>query len=554
MRWREFVPSPCSTHHIDGTGRAAYADRFDEVLKFHPPGLAAVQRENEAWHIREDGSEAYRGRFLRTFGYYDGRAAVVAPDGWHHIDSTGRDVHPQRYAWCGNFQSGLCTVRNPESRYFHIRPDGCAAYAARWRYAGDFRDGIAVVQRDDGLSTHIGDDGQPLHGRWFLDLDVFHKGFARACDRDGWHHVDLGGRPVYAERFAAVEPFYNGQARVERFDGGLEVIDETGGQRIELRGALRSEFSALSADLVGFWKTRTIAAAAELGIFDFLPASDATLARECRLDQARVRRLLHALGELKLVRTSGDLWEATPRGAFLRNDHPMTLSGAALEYAGPFDRMWNQLADAVRNSPGSRAPDVFADVACDAGRLPRHTRMLNSYALHDYRPALDHIDLRGIELIVDAGGGVSALGRWITEEHPSIQVTVLERPEIVERFGVATERLRWLQRDLLAPWDVRADMVILARVLHDWDDEAAQQILVGARGVLPEGGRLVILEMLLDSESSNGRLCDLHLLMVTGGRERTRSEYEQLLHSAGFRLESVERVTAVPALITAVAI
>jgi len=36
-------------------------------------------------------------------------------------------------------------------------------------------------------------------------------------------------------RFAAVEPFYNGQARVERMDGRLEVIDETGKFLIELR-------------------------------------------------------------------------------------------------------------------------------------------------------------------------------------------------------------------------------------------------------------------------------------------------------------------------------
>jgi Fe-S cluster biogenesis protein NfuA len=33
------------------------------------------------------------------------------------------------------------------------------------------------------------------------------------------------GTPIYAGSFAAMEPFYNGQARVERFDGGLEVID-----------------------------------------------------------------------------------------------------------------------------------------------------------------------------------------------------------------------------------------------------------------------------------------------------------------------------------------
>lgn len=49
-----------------------------------------------------------------------------------------------------------------------------------------------------------------------------------------------------------VEPFYNGQARVERFDGGLEIIDETGMTVQELRPARTSEFARLSATWSAF--------------------------------------------------------------------------------------------------------------------------------------------------------------------------------------------------------------------------------------------------------------------------------------------------------------
>jgi hypothetical protein len=162
-------------------------------------------------------------------------AAVVGAGGWHHITPEGQDAYVERYAWCGNFQGGRCTVRESSGTYLHITADGPPAYVERWRYAGDHRDGIAVVQAADGRSSHIDRDGRVLHGRWFVDLDVFHKGFARARDEDGWTHIDRSGRPAYARRFAAVEPFYNGQARVERFDGALEVIDESGVTIIELR-------------------------------------------------------------------------------------------------------------------------------------------------------------------------------------------------------------------------------------------------------------------------------------------------------------------------------
>lgn len=234
MTWRDIDLAPDGTHHTRG-GQPLDGERYDEVLKFHDPGLAPVRRGAEAWHIRSDGTMAYGRRFRRTFGFYEGRAAVESTDGWHHIDPDGRDVYAARFDWCGNFQGGRCPVRETRGAYHHIKPDGEPAYPARWRYAGDYRDGIAVVQSDDGRSTHVDRDGARIHDRWFLDLDVFHKRFARARDQFGWMHVDARGEPAYRRRFAAVEPFYNGQARVERFDGGLEIIDERGTTRIELR-------------------------------------------------------------------------------------------------------------------------------------------------------------------------------------------------------------------------------------------------------------------------------------------------------------------------------
>jgi hypothetical protein len=252
MSWDHLTIAPDGSHHTTAQGKPAYGERFDEVLKFHAPGLAPVRRGRDAWHIRPDGSDAYARRFTRTFGYYDGFAAVAATDGWHHIATGGQDAYADRYAWCGNFQGGRCTVREVPGEYFHIRDDGQPLYIERWRYAGDYRDGVAVVQAADGRSTHIDEEGRVAHGRWFVDLDVFHKAFARARDEDGWTHVDMTGRPIYERRFAAVEPFYNGQARVECFDGALEVIDESGAAVVELRPPRRREFAALSGDEVGF--------------------------------------------------------------------------------------------------------------------------------------------------------------------------------------------------------------------------------------------------------------------------------------------------------------
>jgi hypothetical protein len=554
LSWQELTIAPDGTHHLTRAGEPAYRQRFDEVLKFHAPGLAAVRRSGLAWHILPDGSAAYERRFARTFGFYEGLAAVTATDGWHHVTPDGRDAYSARYAWCGNYQSDRCTVREPSGHYLHLGPDGQPAYACRWRYAGDYRDGVAVVQAEDGRSTHVDLAGQPTHARWFLDLDVFHKGFARARDDAGWTHVDEKGRPAYSRRFAAVEPFYNGQARVERFDGALEVIDESGEPVLQLRPPRRSELAALSADLVGFWRTQTIAAAVRLGVVEALPASEDELAERCDLSVVAVERLLRGLAELHLVTRHGGTWELTPRGLLLRAAHPLTFADAALEYAGPFSRMWEALPDALRAGSEWRGPDVFGQVARDEGRRRGHHRMLRSYARHDYPEVAIALALRGNERVIDAGGGLGSLAQSVLLTYPSTRVTVLDRPEVVEqgREEATASGLDWHAADLFEPWGLTADVVLLARVLHDWEDDAALRILSHAHAALAPRGRLFVIEMLLDEGSAAGALCDLHLLVVTGGRERTLQHLERLFHATGFRLEGVRALPALPSILVGV--
>ncbi len=343
-----------------------------------------------------------------------------------------------------------------------------------------------MVQDASGRSTHVDLDGRPLHDSWFLDLDVFHKGYARARDEAGWTHCDRRGRPAYARRFAAVEPFYNGQARVERFDGGLEVVDEAGETLVELRPALRSEFAALSGDLVGFWRTQAIRTAVSLGIFEGLPGTVDEVARAREIDPRGTYRLLRALGELSLVTRDGETWRTTPRGAYLRADHRFTLADAAEEYGLHFPRMWAALPEALRQGEAWPAPDIFGEVARDPDRAVSHHRMLRSYARHDYAAVPAALGLRGDEHVVDAGGGLGTLATLLVDNWPGLRVTLLDRPEVVAQARSAglAERISPRATDLFAPWDIQADAVVMARVLHDWDDDRAQAA-PGPRSPLP---------------------------------------------------------------------
>ena len=207
-------------------GKSLYPQRFQKVLNFHPPGLAPVKDISGSYHIDTKGDAAYADRYKNTFGFYEGVATVTTESGWCHITPEGIPIYQHRYEWCGNFQEQRCCVRNQKGNYFHILSNGAPLYSDSYLYAGDYKDGIAVVCRSDGKSSHIDLEGTIVHNNWYEQLDIFHKGFARAKDEKGWFHVNLDGKPAYDERFKSLETFYNGQGHAETLKGDLVVINE----------------------------------------------------------------------------------------------------------------------------------------------------------------------------------------------------------------------------------------------------------------------------------------------------------------------------------------
>lgn len=532
--WRNAVVAPDGTHHLLGVA-PFYASRFREVLTFHAPGLAPVIDSSGAYHIDIHGTAAYHRRFIRTFGFYEGIAAVAADDGWHHVRTNGEAVSAERWVWCGNFQNGRCPTRDAHDRYFHLTPDGEPAYAKRFRYVGDYRDGIAVVQGDDGLSTHVDLTGKEIHDNRFVDLDVFHKGYARARDEKGWMHVDSLGHPVYARRFASVEPFYNGQARVERDDGGLEVIDEEGRCLVELRPAQQSAFSLASTDLVSFWRCEAVFAAVNSGLFDRLPLPGRSVGEA-------EQRLLGALAELRLAQQTDGSWTATPAGAHFRRDHPRSLAAAARYWAADGRRAWSHLPWAIADSQW-RARDPFEEASSNVDQVAALHAALRPYAEEDYAGIANVVDPH--DEVIDAAGGSGALTVALLRGWPDARGVVFDRPEVVAAMTAPVDlarRMTFVAGDLFAPWPVSGSTIVLARILHDWPDERAVEILMRARAAVRPGGKLYVVEMVRSEDDPRGGLLSLHMLLSTGGRERTLDDFRMLLLRADWEVREVRKL------------
>jgi hypothetical protein len=90
-----------------------------------------------------------------------------------------------------------------------------------------------------------------------------------------------------------------------------------------------------------------------------------------------------------------------------------------------------------------------------------------------------------------------------------------------------------------------ADVYLLKSIIHDWEEEKALAILETCRRAMSAKSRLVLLERELPERAGNSDetlpavMSDLHMMVVLGGKERTSSEYRELLAQAGLSMTRV---------------
>lgn len=553
------------THHLVD-GEAAYKNRFEYVEKFHEPGLAPVRDESGAYHIQMDGSPAYSRRFLRAFGFYSNRAAVCSEDGWHHILSDGSDLYPERCSWVGNFQEGLCTVRDHDGFYRYLGLDGARKSEKIYLYAGDFKDGVAVVRDDDGLCTHVDKEEKPIHNNRYLDLDVYHKGYARACDSQGRFHIDLRGNPAYARRFSEVEPFYNGFALVKDSSNRTGVINENGEWIQTIAECpIELEWSRISGVLVGHWNSQAVAAAVRLGMIDMLaegPASSDEISRKLELDKRATRKLLGVLRVLGLIESpKQDNIQLTRSGRLLAPNEARTLREGAFSWSAWNYEAWGSLDESIRTGTPSfdriYGKPFFQWIEENPEKAEIYHDAMARYAIHDYEEIPKAHDFSGHKVLMDCGGGKGVLLSFILRENSKLRgmlfdlsTAIRSANKYLHKAGVLN-RCNLVEGDFLKRIPKGADAIVMSRIIHDWDDERALQILQNCHDALPARGSLYVLELMMskDTESDLGVVLDLNNFIMLGGRERTLDEYHQLLEAAGFRLVDVTEIKPTASLI-----
>ncbi|MBD0391643.1 hypothetical protein IC220_04155 [Wolbachia endosymbiont of Pentalonia nigronervosa] len=533
--------SSCERFH-ELLGNPLYENRFIKVGKFHDPGLAPVYDETGAYHIDTKGRAVYHNRFLKTFGFYCNRAAIEDHTGYYHIDPSGCKAYKQLYQWVGNYQEDICVVRRHD-KCFHINLNGNRIYQEEYDYVGDFKDGIAVVYKD-GKATHIDNHGKLLHNKWYKKLNVFHKGYSIAEDHHGWFHIDVNGSPVYQQRFKMVDAFYNDMAKVETFDGTLGQIDITGNIKFsiftlgeEFQVNQESQVHKISAELSAFWKTYLTNAAIELDLPSILPATTKVLSKRLSITIPNLERLLRALWEIEFVdyNKKQNLWQLSSKGKCFK-EIPFLSKAAVMWARVAVEKNWLRITDVLRQEqiPSFKS---FKEKETSENKQIAFYQALLGYSVFDTKEFNSMVNIDGAKNILLFG--VHSLSLAYIYNKGSIGLYYYDEHKVP---GPVIEDLKVkpiVQEKLSA---IDYELGIFYRFLQHYDDD---KVISYLRLVKDKGiPRVLLIETILDYHSSAGGSVDINIMVETGGKLRTLSDWEKILKQVkGFKVFDVIPLT-----------
>lgn len=307
--------------------------------------------------------------------------------------------------------------------------------------------------------------------------------------------------------------------------------------------------------LTGFWVSQLIYVAARLGIADLLAAGPRTageLARASGTHADSLHRMLRALASLGVFRElDGGRFELTAAAEPLRSDVPGSQRAMALMMGEEHYQAWGQLLYSVQTGRtafekiyGQGIFDYLGDhpeqgAVFDAAMLAVHGRESNAM--------LAAYDFSGFGTLADVGGGNGSTISTVLLAHPRLRGILFDLPAVVERArprlaaaGLA-ERCQTVGGSFFEAVAPGAEAYLLRHIIHDWDDAQSLQILRNIRRVIPPHGKLLVVETVIPpgNDPGFGKLLDINMLVIPGGRERSEAQYRDLYRQAGFELTRI---------------
>lgn len=303
-------------------------------------------------------------------------------------------------------------------------------------------------------------------------------------------------------------------------------------------------------ELIAGWAKAYVAhALTKLNVFEAI-GKDVITVREaaavCGVNEGVLYRALRFANQAGLVKLEDRQVALTEPGCFFLKDTPGNMAGS-MEFltAPPWRDSWQNFSLSLQT--GRPAFDQifgksffsYLDENQEYGKpfndmMTTRTTMMAPLITQAY-------DFSNFQTICDVGGGQGILLKTILEKNPRARGILydLESAMLSDLLDDMDDRVTKVSGSFFE-FVPSAECLILKHIIHDWSDENSIHILQNCRAAMPDYGRILLVENVIQEPFDLVTLFyDLHMQVMIGGAERTEEEFGELLAAAGLKMNRV---------------
>jgi len=308
--------------------------------------------------------------------------------------------------------------------------------------------------------------------------------------------------------------------------------------------------------LFGAQMQRSVCLASRLGIPDLLATQSQTaeeLADKTGMNAPSLYRLLRTLASIGVFSETADRkFELTPISSLLRSDVSNSVRDFAVMMGEDWIwQAWGELPYSVETG-GVAHEKVQGMGSFEFFQKNEESGKVFNAAMTNFTRAIipaviEGYDFSGVNRLVDIAGGHGLLLAGILKANPHLQGVLFDLPFVIEGAGEmlqkedVSDRVELASGDFFESVPAGADAYMMKHIIHDWDDESSIKILQNIRSAMNEKGKVLIIEMVVPegSEPHPSKALDILMLVMEGGKERTKDEYRKLLDATGFKMTRI---------------
>jgi hypothetical protein len=311
---------------------------------------------------------------------------------------------------------------------------------------------------------------------------------------------------------------------------------------------------------LGFWGSKTLLSAIELGVFTELTraAADAdTLAARLKLHPRAARDFFDALVALGMLDRKGAQYTNTPATDFFLDRAKPSYIGGILEMANArLYGFWGSLTEALKTgqpqNEAKQGGDLFAALYADPDRLRGFLKAMTGISMGAARMIAERFPWGGYRTFADLGTAEGAVPVAVTQAHAHLSGIGFDLPPVKPHFEAfvtahgVSDRVRFHAGDFFKDPLPSVDVLVMGHILHDWNLEQKRALIAKALDALPKGGALVVYDTIIDDDrrqNAFGLLMSLNMLIETpGGFDYTGADCISWMRAAGFKETRVEHL------------